>query len=446
MCQPTPAIAPSSPDLALPLACVTPPSQVAEQGTHVELLALRGIYYRLVKRQEQGLTVADRDLSPYAREPPNMSSFEEYESLRTATSSSLLNASVSLSSVSDAQMPPGEPMVVHGASSSGSSGGGVRALSPSLYPSTPASPSQQQPQQDSSPAEQQQQAPQQQQQTAEGALAEPRGEVQSSAQQVPIVAQQLVRATAVTSSTTAAVSALTAGTISSSSSSRGASPVGLAEPLLTQQRGRTLTRSSRWGTQRPSTPAGNTPGGVAAAAAAAAAGAGTAASVASNGGGVAQEVGSGVSMVMAAPSGTSSATAAARSPSPARLTLQQQQQQQQAAGSSLGHAALLSPSTNAPAGATSGLTPVTVGAVTPGDASGQSLQNDIVPVPKGMVGTATSSSSSSSSSNAGGAGPGAPAAVPAGVVVELPVAGCRGAAASSGSSGTSGAQAEVVAQ
>ena len=84
--------------------------QVAEQGTHVELLAFKGMYYRLVKRQQQGWTKEDRDLSPMSRDPPMMSSYEEYEAVMptSSTVSSLGNASVSLSSLQDSQMPPSE--------------------------------------------------------------------------------------------------------------------------------------------------------------------------------------------------------------------------------------------------------------------------------------------------------------------------------------------------
>lgn len=38
--------------------------QIAEQGTHKELTALKGIYYSLVRRQQKGLTPSDQDLSP----------------------------------------------------------------------------------------------------------------------------------------------------------------------------------------------------------------------------------------------------------------------------------------------------------------------------------------------------------------------------------------------
>ncbi|KAI8476904.1 MAG: hypothetical protein J3K34DRAFT_455504 [Monoraphidium minutum] len=49
--------------------------EIAEQGSHKELTALRGIYYSLVRRQQKGLSPSDMDLSPGY--PPLMSSFEE---------------------------------------------------------------------------------------------------------------------------------------------------------------------------------------------------------------------------------------------------------------------------------------------------------------------------------------------------------------------------------
>ncbi|KIZ04358.1 hypothetical protein MNEG_3599 [Monoraphidium neglectum] len=49
--------------------------EIAEQGTHKELTALKGIYYSLVRRQQKGLSPSDQDLSPM--HPPLMSSFEE---------------------------------------------------------------------------------------------------------------------------------------------------------------------------------------------------------------------------------------------------------------------------------------------------------------------------------------------------------------------------------
>lgn len=36
--------------------------QIAEQGTHKELTALKGIYYSLVRRQQKGLSPSDMDL------------------------------------------------------------------------------------------------------------------------------------------------------------------------------------------------------------------------------------------------------------------------------------------------------------------------------------------------------------------------------------------------
>ncbi|GBF91269.1 ABC transporter B family member, chloroplastic [Raphidocelis subcapitata] len=58
--------------------------EIAEQGTHKELTALRGIYYSLVRRQQKGLSAADQDLSPMY--PPLMSSFDEdgYEARNAA--------------------------------------------------------------------------------------------------------------------------------------------------------------------------------------------------------------------------------------------------------------------------------------------------------------------------------------------------------------------------
>jgi hypothetical protein len=48
--------------------------QVAEQGTHAELLEQRGIYWGLVRRQQKGLGPADRDLSPRKKDPPMLTS------------------------------------------------------------------------------------------------------------------------------------------------------------------------------------------------------------------------------------------------------------------------------------------------------------------------------------------------------------------------------------
>lgn len=49
--------------------------QVAEQGTHSELVNKGGIYWNLVRRQQKGLGPADRDLSPRSmRDPPMLSS------------------------------------------------------------------------------------------------------------------------------------------------------------------------------------------------------------------------------------------------------------------------------------------------------------------------------------------------------------------------------------
>jgi hypothetical protein len=45
--------------------------QIAEQGSHKELTALKGIYYSLVRRQQKGLSERDMDLSPMY--PPLMS-------------------------------------------------------------------------------------------------------------------------------------------------------------------------------------------------------------------------------------------------------------------------------------------------------------------------------------------------------------------------------------
>lgn len=53
---------------------VTPTLQVAEQGTHAELLDLKGIYWGLVRRQQKGVGPADRDLSPREKDPPMLSS------------------------------------------------------------------------------------------------------------------------------------------------------------------------------------------------------------------------------------------------------------------------------------------------------------------------------------------------------------------------------------
>jgi hypothetical protein len=64
-----------------PCGCLPPciclnryPLQVAEQGSHAELLELKGIYWSLVKRQQKGVGPADRDLSPRAKDPPMLSS------------------------------------------------------------------------------------------------------------------------------------------------------------------------------------------------------------------------------------------------------------------------------------------------------------------------------------------------------------------------------------
>lgn len=38
--------------------------QVAEQGSHAELLARRGIYASLVERQRSGIDDSDRDMAP----------------------------------------------------------------------------------------------------------------------------------------------------------------------------------------------------------------------------------------------------------------------------------------------------------------------------------------------------------------------------------------------
>lgn len=48
--------------------------QVAEQGTHAELLDVKGIYWGLVRRQQKGVSPADRDLSPRMKDPPMLSS------------------------------------------------------------------------------------------------------------------------------------------------------------------------------------------------------------------------------------------------------------------------------------------------------------------------------------------------------------------------------------
>jgi hypothetical protein len=48
--------------------------QVAEQGSHAELLDQKGIYWGLVRRQQKGLGPADRDLSPRKKDPPMLSS------------------------------------------------------------------------------------------------------------------------------------------------------------------------------------------------------------------------------------------------------------------------------------------------------------------------------------------------------------------------------------
>lgn len=52
----------------------SPPPQVAEQGSHAELLAQQGIYWGLVRRQQKGLGPGDRDLSPRMKDPPMLSS------------------------------------------------------------------------------------------------------------------------------------------------------------------------------------------------------------------------------------------------------------------------------------------------------------------------------------------------------------------------------------
>lgn len=48
--------------------------QVAEQGSHAELVNQKGIYWGLVRRQQQGLGPHDRDLSPREKDPPMLSS------------------------------------------------------------------------------------------------------------------------------------------------------------------------------------------------------------------------------------------------------------------------------------------------------------------------------------------------------------------------------------
>jgi ABC-type glutathione transport system ATPase component len=44
--------------------------RIVERGTHQQLLALRGIYWSLVQRQQQGLAPEDRDLAPEEPEAP----------------------------------------------------------------------------------------------------------------------------------------------------------------------------------------------------------------------------------------------------------------------------------------------------------------------------------------------------------------------------------------
>lgn len=62
-----------------PCSCTNLPdallcAQVAEQGSHSQLLAQQGIYWGLVRRQQKGLGPGDRDLSPREKDPPMLSS------------------------------------------------------------------------------------------------------------------------------------------------------------------------------------------------------------------------------------------------------------------------------------------------------------------------------------------------------------------------------------
>lgn len=49
-------------------------AQVAEQGTHADLVRKQGIYFNLVRRQQKGLVPQDRDLAPRKHDSPMLSS------------------------------------------------------------------------------------------------------------------------------------------------------------------------------------------------------------------------------------------------------------------------------------------------------------------------------------------------------------------------------------